>query len=44
MRVQASMPSAELVLKIRQARNAVASQKKRFLQCPYCKHNSIIVF
>ncbi len=37
-------PSADMVLKIRKARFAVASQKSRRVQCPYCHHNTIIVF
>ncbi len=37
-------PSAEMVLKIRRARTAVAEQRQRTIRCPYCRHNTIIVF
>ena len=31
-------------MKIRRARIAIASQKRRTMECPYCHHNTIIVF
>ena len=37
-------PSAELQAKIIRARKAIADQKPRYIKCPYCHHNSIIVF
>lgn len=40
----AKPPSMEMVHKVRRARLAVASQKKRTIRCPYCHHNSIVVF
>lgn len=30
--------------KIIRAKDAIASQKSRIVRCPYCRHNSIIVF
>lgn len=42
--IRMTEPSAEMLVKIRMARNAIASQKPRMVKCPYCKHNSIIVF
>lgn len=42
--IRITEPSAEMLIKIRMARNAIASQKPRMVKCPYCKHNSIIVF
>ena len=39
-----AVPSAELMMKVRRARAAVASQKQRIIRCPYCHHNSIVVF
>ena len=42
--IRITEPSAEMLVKIRMARNAIASQKPRMVKCPYCKHNSIIVF
>ena len=44
MRAAAKPPSMEMVHKVRRARLAVASQKKRTIRCPYCHHNSIVVF
>lgn len=44
MRYAAPPPSAEIMLKVRRARAAVAAQKQRKIRCPYCHHNSIIVF
>lgn len=37
-------PTAEMLLKIKEARSAIASQKSRMVKCPYCKHNAIAVF
>ena len=42
--IRMTEPSAEMLVKIRMARNAIASQKPRMVKCPYCQHNSIIVF
>ena len=42
--IRITEPSAEMLVKIRMARNAIASQKPKMVKCPYCKHNSIIVF
>lgn len=42
--IRMTEPSAEMLVKIRMARNAIANQKPRMVKCPYCKHNSIIVF
>ena len=39
-----SEPSAEMQIKIIRAKDAIASQKPRIVRCPYCRHNSIIVF
>lgn len=40
--IRMTEPSAEMLVKIRMARNAIASQKPRMVKCPYCKHNSIV--
>ena len=37
-------PSQELQAKIVRARMAIAAQKPRYIKCPYCKRNSIVVF
>jgi len=37
-------PSLEMQVKIRRARDAIASQKPRAIKCPYCQRNSIVVF
>lgn len=37
-------PSQELQAKIVQARVAIAGQKQRYIKCPYCKRNAIVVF
>lgn len=42
--VQIIEPSEEMMVKIRRARSAIASQKQRVVKCPYCRHNSIVVF
>ena len=42
--IRVSEPSAEMQIKIIRAKDAIASQKPRIVRCPYCRHNSIIVF
>ena len=42
--IRVSEPSAEMQIKIIRAKDAIASQKPRTVRCPYCRHNSIIVF
>ncbi len=42
--IRITEPSVEMQAKIRRARIAIASQKKRMVECPYCHHNTIIVF
>lgn len=37
-------PSPKVMTQIRTARAAVASQRRRVLQCHWCKHNSIVVY
>jgi len=37
-------PSPEMMQKIKKARSAISSQNPRKVQCPYCRHNTIIVF
>ena len=37
-------PNLEMVIKIRRAREAIVSQKQRVIKCPYCNHNTIVVF
>ena len=44
MYARTKVPSTEMTIKIRKARSAVASQKQRSIRCPYCLHNTIIVF
>lgn len=39
-----AVPSPELMMKVRRARAAVASQKQRKIRCPYFHHNTIVVF
>lgn len=39
-----AVPSPELMMKVRRARAAVDSQKQRKIRCPYCHHNTIVVF
>ena len=39
-----AVPSPELMMKVRRPRAAVASQKQRKIRCPYCHHNTIVVF
>jgi transcription elongation factor Elf1 len=43
-KVTCKQPSPEMQQKIKKARNAIASQKSRKIQCPACGHSSIIVF
>ena len=42
--IRVTEPSVEMQIKIQRARHAISTQKKRMVQCPYCKHNSIAVF
>ena len=42
--VRISEPSPEMQKKIQLARYAIATQTHRTVQCPYCKHNAIILF
>ena len=42
--IRVSEPSAEMQIKIIRAKDAIVSQKPRIVRCPYCRHNSIIVF
>lgn len=42
--IRVSEPSEEMQIKIIRAKDAIASQKPRTVRCPYCRHNSIIVF
>ena len=42
--LQIHEPSKELQAKIIQARQAIATQKPRYIKCPYCKRNAIVVF
>ena len=37
--IRVTEPSAEMQMKIRRARIAIASQKRRTMECPYCHHN-----
>ena len=37
-------PTEEMQQKIIRARIAVATQQRRYILCPYCKHKSIAVF
>lgn len=39
-----SEPSIEMQDKIKRARKAIAEQEPRVIKCPYCHHNSIVVF
>ena len=42
--IRVSEPSAEMQIKIKRAVCAVSNQKSRLVKCPYCTHNSIVVF
>lgn len=37
-------PAPEVQSKIIRARKAIVSQKSRYIECPYCHHNAIVVF
>lgn len=37
-------PSPVLQIKMQNARDAIAAQRRRVIKCPYCRRNSIIVF
>lgn len=37
-------PGEDMRRKILRAREAVASQRQRFLLCPYCRHKAVAVF
>lgn len=43
-RIREVIPSDEMILKIRRAREAITNQKHRMVKCPYCQHNTIMVF
>ncbi len=34
----------DLSAKLDEALEAIRTQKKRFIKCPYCQHNTIVVF
>lgn len=40
----AGVDQMKMQIKIIRAKDAIASQKPRIVRCPYCRHNSIIVF
>lgn len=42
--IQITEPSAEMLEKIIRARQAIAAQKPRYIKCPYCQHNAIVVY
>ena len=42
--IRVTEPSAEMMGKIVRARQAIAAQKPRYIKCPYCQHNSIVVY
>lgn len=42
--IRVTEPSLEMQEKIKRARHAIATQKTRMVKCPYCKHNTIVVF
>ena len=42
--IRVTEPSLEMQEKIKRARHAIASQKTRMGKCPYCQHNTIVVF
>lgn len=42
--IRVTEPSLEMQEKIKRARHAIASQKTRMVKCPYCQHNTIVVF
>lgn len=42
--IRVTTPSPEVMEKVVRAREAIASQKPRYLKCPYCGHNTIVVY
>lgn len=42
--IRVTEPSLEMQEKIKRARRAIVSQKTRMVKCPYCQHNTIVVF
>lgn len=42
--IRITEPSQEMMRKIVQARKAIAEQKARYIKCPYCHHNAIVVY
>lgn len=42
--IRVTTPSPEVMEKVVRAREAIASQKPRYLKCPYCSHNTIVVY
>lgn len=42
--IRITEPSAEMLEKIIRARQAIAAQKPRYIKCPYCQHNAIVVY
>lgn len=42
--IRITEPSQEMMSKIVQARKAIAEQKARYIKCPYCQHNAIVVY
>ena len=41
---RAIKPSPEVMTKVIRAREAIASQQRRTIKCPYCQRNAIVVF
>jgi len=44
MRGHMTRPSPEMIIKIRRACSAIASQQPRAVECPYCHHKTIVVY
>lgn len=42
--IRITEPSAEMLEKIIRARQAIAAQKPRYIKCPYCQHNAVVVY
>ena len=42
--IRITEPSAEMLRKIIRAREAIAAQKPRYIKCPYCQHNSNLLY
>ena len=42
--VRITEPSQEMLDKIIRAREAIVAQRPRYIKCPYCQHNSIVVY